>query len=369
MEVKRQTADGQVAIFDSDSKKFIRLEQSKPGMIKRGWNALGVPEKMSRQGLGQMASMIPPGKVTGNLPADLARGTPRIAADTIAQVAPGFVSRGSLLTMGALKGGQEALPFLGKMGEGLASQLESSSGAAPGSLKAAYGDASLIGSKGTEEARPLYQAAEQELKGSNVWRGKVGPGGTLEMEQGGQNAFRSMPENVRIVRRARQMLDSGQQLEPAEALTARKAADALKNSRAYSKDFLINIRRELDAVAKSSENIAEADPLHARGVMGKSLRNLLPQNKFGGASAFKMGIAPALTGLGGFVGGPEGAALGAGAAGMALSPAVQGAAATGAGLVGRNAIEPLLQNPKIGSLIVAALKSLRKKNPDENPNP
>src|ERR1019366_9700998 len=77
-------------------------EQKKKGLIGKGWDFLQKPEQMSRQGLQQIAGMIPEGKITGNLPMDVLRGTPRIAANTMAEAAPGFVSRGALLTAGAM---------------------------------------------------------------------------------------------------------------------------------------------------------------------------------------------------------------------------------------------------------------------------
>lgn len=388
MDVLRKTKDGRTAIFDGATRKFkgwqaapaqkgsatsfqeIAALKGKP-LGQQIWQGLQVPSQMSERGLKGMSSFVPTPEPRGNLAGDIIRGTPKIAADalaeTAAKTAPNFISRAALLGMGGAKVIQKGMPFLSRVGSGLASQLESASGAAPGSLEAAAKDATLMGSKGTEEARPLYQAAESELKNTNVWKGRVGPGGTLEMEQGGQNAFKSMPENIRIARRARQMLDSGRELEPAEAHTARKAVDALKGSKAYSKDFLITLRRDLDAIAKSSENIAEADPLHARGVMGKSLRNILPQNKYGGASAFKMGLAPAMAALGGALGGPEGTAAGGAMAAMALSPAAQGVAATGAGLVGRHALAPIAENPKLASLIVAVIKAMRGQDANTAP--
>lgn len=315
-----------------------REGQQKPSFMKQAWGALAKPEQMSREGLQKLASFIPEGKITGNMPADLARGTPRILANTMAQAAPSFISRGSLLGMGAGKALGAAAPAANALRKGLFSQLESASGSVPQSLEAAYQDPSLMFAKGKEAAGPLYKAAKTEMAGDSIFKGMYRPD--------------------QIVDAAKEYLSKGGKLEPTEALMYRKALDKLLSKGSVIKDELIPLREEADAAAKASDKIAMADPMYKRGLQAQSLRNFLPQNKYGGASAFKMGIAPALSGLGGFVGGPPGAAVGGAMAAGALSPAVQGAGATGLGVANR-AISPLLQNPKIASIIAAVLERLR----------
>lgn len=222
--------------------------------------------------------------------------------------------------------------------KGLTKQLESASGSMPGSLEAAYKDPSLIFAKGKEVAGPAYEAAKKEIpEGTSIFKGMYKPEEILDKAKDYVKSNRSM----------------GTQMAPSDALVVRKAIDKLLKSGRYVKDELLALRNQFDDLAKFSSNIAKADPTYLRGSMAESLRNILPQNKYGGASAFKMGIAPALAGLGGFVGGPGGAAIGGGIAAAALSPIVQGAAATGAGLATR-AI------PKLAP-IVQALISRRKK--------
>jgi len=306
-------------------------------LLGTGWESLTIPEKKSREGLKMLSEMVPKLEPSGNLPLDVLKGTPRVAAETLAETAPGFVSRGSILTAGLLKGAQKTAPAVKAIVRGGGKQLESASGLVPGSLEAAYKDPSLIFSKGKEAAKPLYEAARKELpKGANLFEGMWKP--------------------EEIVDAAQKHISKGGTLEPSESLIARKATDALLKSKRYVKDALMELRNTFDASAKSSENIKMADPLFRRGIMADALRNFLPQNKFGGASAFKMGIAPALAGLGGFVGGPPGAAAGGAAAAMALSPAVQGGAATVAGILGRNVVAPLVGNP---ALAVAGKEAIR----------
>lgn len=230
--------------------------------------------------------------------------------------------------------------------KGLGAQLESASGSVPGSLNAAYNEAGLILEKGTSAAKPLYEAAKSEF-----------PSAFKNVR--GLNPFKGLYKPDEIVDAAKIVLDKGGKLEPSEALTARKAVDKLLRKKEVVADELIPLRETLDELAKASKNIAKADPMHQRGRMAESLRNVIAQNKYGGASAFKMGIYPALAGLGGFVGGPVGAGIGAAVASGLLSPAVQGVAATGAGIAGRN-IVPIAANPASAVTALNALDRLAK---------
>lgn len=80
---------------------------SSESMVNRAWEALKIPEQKSREGLTMIASAIPKnigsptGEPTGNMFRDIAAGTPRILADTLAEVAPSFVSRAAITTAGA----------------------------------------------------------------------------------------------------------------------------------------------------------------------------------------------------------------------------------------------------------------------------
>lgn len=337
--------------------------QQKPSLLSRGLGSymamMGKEGGYGSNPAGKLFSMVQkPFQKAGEATATgIAKNFPRIPP----QIPAGIGTAMQMIPDVALQlGGKPSVPASGpgKMLRGAFGQLESSSGSMPGSLEAAYKDPSLIFGKGREAAKPLYEAAQDELKNTNVWKGQA-TNGVLEMEQGGQNVFKAMPENIRIVRRARQMIDAGKKLEPAEALTARKAVDAVKHSKAYSPDFLFKLRSELDAAAKESPNIAKADPLYRRGMTSESLRNVMPQNKYGGASAFKMGIVPALSGLGGFVAGHPGAAAGAAVGGAALSPVVQGAGATAMGIGSRT-------DPRIISALLQLMRS-RQQNEDTNP--
>lgn len=268
-----------------------------------------------------MASYVPQPEPTGNLPMDLLKGTPRIAADTLAQAAPGFVSRGAIATAGIAKGLQAAAPLAGAVGSGVANQLESLTGAKSGSLQSAWNDASTMFSRGKQAAKPFYKAAQAEMApGESIFAGMYKPGD--------------------IVDTAQEYLSKGGELEPAEALTYRHALDKLINSQANIKDPLYEMRTTADEAAKASPNIAQGDPLYKKGMYGESLRNLMPQNKYGGTSAFKAGIMAALSQMGT-----------AGKVGLGLmSPAAAGTAATIGGLASRS-IGPVVTNPGLTTAI------------------
>lgn len=303
---------------------------------------LKAPEKMSREGLSQIAEMTPEsigGPMTGNRFADVARGTPKVIAETLAETAPEFVSKAAMLTAGAAKAAKVGAPLAKAVIRGFGKQAEQISGAAPGSLEAAYKDSTLIFDRSKKAASPLYEAGKAEIpKGTNLFDGMYKP------EQ--------------IVDAAKEYMAKGGKLEAPEALMYRKAIDSLLKSKRYIKDALLADREVADAIVKTSENLSKADSTFKRGIMAESLRNIVPQNKYGGASAFKMGIMTALEGMArsGNTGKVAARLIGA-----SISPAVQGVTATGAGLVGRYGVAPLANTPRAAASATAVLDNLAKK--------
>lgn len=306
-----------------------QIEAPKPqGMMSKIGSFLDKPEQMSRQGLGQLAGMVPQGKVTGNLPMDLLRGTPKIAADTMAQVAPGFVSKGSMLAAGAAPIIGGAMKAAAPIGRSIGAGLEDWAGIKPSGTLAEAFKGNVTGlSKGTGAAKPFYQAAAKELP----------------YEQG---IFKGVAENKDIANKAIEIIDKGGKLEPQEALTARKSLDATKKR--FSQDAFTYYRKTLDTLAKSNEDIAAADPAFKRGMMAESLRSFAPKNVGGRASPFKVAEAMALSHLG---------PLGKVAAG-AFSPAVLGVESGALGLGSR-----IASNPQASMTAVQLLKKLRGEQP------
>ena len=136
-------------------------QENKPGLLKRGWNALAIPEQKSREGLQMLANMLPEAGQSRSAALNFAKGTPRALAETVAQAAPGFISRGSILTAGAAKLAQGLAPLAGAIGKGLGGQAESVSGALPGSITRAFKDPTLMFAKARGAASELYQAAKK----------------------------------------------------------------------------------------------------------------------------------------------------------------------------------------------------------------
>lgn len=271
----------------------------------KAWESLAVPAQTASKILGGLASHVPEGKVTGNLPADIARGTPKILANTAAQALPGFVSRGALLTAGASKALQALRPVGSVIGQGVAGQLESATGANPGSLARAWNDPTLMFAEGKQAASPLYEA------------GKTGGKMAENLSK--------IPLKEDFLDVASKLADDGK-LPPETALEGRKMASKLlsKGGGKYTEDFLRGLIDKFDTVAKSSQDISAGDATFKRGLDAASLRKLVPQNKYGGASAFKMGIMGLL--------GPQFAGV--------LSPAVHGALATVGGVGAKVATNP-----------------------------
>lgn len=273
------------------------------------WQGLQVPSQMASRGLNAMASAVPNPEPTGNLPMDVLKGTPYIAANTLAQAAPEFINRASILTAGGAKLLQAARPVGSAVGRWVAGQAESATNAVEGSLAAAWNNPKLILSKGKKAAGPLYDA------------------GKAELEQGA-SIFKNMYKPDEIIQTAQDYLGKGGKLEPAEALVYRKALDVVGRSRGVVKDSLVGMRSVADEAVKESPNMSAADAAYQKGLQAESLRRLVPQNKYGGSSAFKMAMMGFLTN-----------ALGPAGAGV-LSPVVHGTIASAGGATARVATNP-----------------------------
>lgn len=294
------------------------LLHSDQSIGRKAWDALQVPSQMAQRGLEQLSEVSKPNpEITGNLARDVVANYPSVSASVLSQVAPNMINRASLLTAGAANIVKGAIPLAQAAGRGLANQMDQMTGAVPGSMRAAFNDSSLIRAPGKAATGPLYQAARAEM-------------------QPGESIFTGLYQPTDIVDTAKEYMAKGGKLEPAEALMYRKALSNLISKKSVIPDELIPMRQEADAIAKTDPNIAKADPMYVRGRMAESLRNLMPQNKYGGASAFKMGIIAALQNMG-----VPGKMVGA-----VMSPAVSGVASTVAG-IGARALAPIVSSPSM----------------------
>ncbi len=331
-----------MALSESEEFELLSLERQRgggpqasgpKGLGAKAWQLLGKPEQLSRKGLQQLASYVPQPAMKGkSMVRDVGVNLPHMAAETMAEAAPGFVSRGALMTGAAspfLRGlGKVAAP----LGRAMAGGLEDWSGIRPaGALTEAAKDPTLLFAKGSKSAQGLYQAAQKELPYE-------------------QTIFKGLTRPHDIVDKAVKIVDKGGKLEPQEGLIARKALDKVKNR--LSSDAFSYYRGIFDKIAKESSDIAQADPQFRRGLMAQSLRGLLPKNVGGRASPFKVGEALALRHLG-----PLGKAATA-----LFSPLALGTGATGLGVAGRMAA-----NPQSAMAVQQLIQRLIGQNAGSNP--
>lgn len=295
--------------------------------IRKAWDSLTIPAQMSQRGLQGIADAVPGYEPKGNdILKSLVLNTPKVAANTMAQAAPGFVSRGAMATSAAmpmLKGLGSAAKAVGP---GIAGQLESLSGMKPGLLGKAFNDMSLYFAKIPQEARDAYQASSDFVKTSPEVSGT--------------------PQPLRLAQKLLAKAKTGM-ISTDEALAGRKAVDKLWKLGNITEDWKNMARETFDTIAKSQSEIKEADTAFSRGKDSAGLRQLFPQNKYGGTSAFKTGIMALMNSMG-----PVGKV------GMAaMSPAAMGAGATALGAASRP-LGALANNPQLAVVIQQLIKNL-----------
>lgn len=284
-----------------------------------GGNFLSIlkkPEELSREGLTLLTDTLTPSR------ADIESGrvgvpgiAARTAGETLAEVAPSFVSPEAIATSGLLGAGKIIAPAARAAGRSIAGMAESTSGLSyktPGVLVEAANDPTLLFGKGRQAAKAIYQGLKNEAQ--------ISP----------DLARISQPRA--FIRKALQFADDGS-LTPDEALEARKALDTLGDK--VPDIFRVKTRRIFDAIAKGK--FAEADKAYARAVKSEALRQFFSLNKTGTPSIVKGGIQTVL---------PPTLPL--------FSPLAQGIIATGVG-AGRRALAPIIRNSRSGALVGSIL--------------
>jgi hypothetical protein len=258
--------------------------EQQQSLAKRAYDIANVPRTKAREGLGMLAEAgsdaqnaiaqktgLPVGtEPTGNMAADIARGTPRVLADTLTDVAPDFVSPASLMTMGAGKvASLAAKTAMGAKGAAALEQaglkatkgLESLSGAQPGTVVAAVKDPMLAFRPGPEAASQLYQEGKTGMKALSMNAGKV-------------------PTVDRIYAEGTKAIADGS-ANPRQALQVRKAIDKMLKSKQYDKEVLLEWRQKADALVKGSEKMAGGDAAFVKGLKAESARTLFPTTSTG----------------------------------------------------------------------------------------
>jgi hypothetical protein len=302
--------------------------QAKQGLIGKAWGALAVPERMSKQGLDLIAKSLPEAGQSKSALVNFLRGTPKVLAETAAESAPGFVSRGAMVMPAVLKGYKAVKPLLAKGGAQVAKAAEAISGLeykTPGVLTEAFKNPKLIFGKGTKEAGELFSKL--------VDKGRIRPEFALPLK------------NDEVVTKALEYAKDNT-LTPEEALLARRSLDAIKKH--VSAFGFRETRKIFDTMAKIKS--LEADIEYAKAIKADALRTIFPINKSGGTSIFK-GVLGRLTKTLPF-----------------MSPAAQGYTATTAGAASK-AIDALTKRPiDTGIALGAGISGLKKKRNNSQNN-
>lgn len=292
--------------------------------FKKAWNALAVPEQMSRQGLTELSNLIPSGEQVGTGPLGTMANAAKAGTEAVAQVAPSMISRGALLTSGGLGALKAAAPAIKAVGGAIGKGAESLSGLeykTPGVLAEAFKDPTLIFGKGKKAVGEAYQAAKAA---------------TEEMRP----IFSQATSHKDVIDAGLKYAKVGT-LNPAEALASRQSLDAMRKT--IPKASFENLRKIFDKIAKPI--FEDPDSQFARAIRSEALRLIAPQNKLGGASTAKIAMGTFLPKM-----------LGV------SSPVVQGATASGLGTAAKGAAA-LQKNPQVVAGLSAIADNLPKQIP------
>lgn len=316
-----------MALTEAEELELLELEeqeakaQSQTAPKNSLMAMLSIPEQKSREGLNMIAQAVSPKQeVTGNMARDVAMNTPRIAMESLADTAPGFISKESILTAGALRTLKAAAPAIKAIGKGAAKAGESISGMeykTPGILEKIAKDPKFLFSKGKSAASQLYEDAK-----------KVG---------GDAGSLSEIPEKKKMVEISYKLAKKGK-INPTQAFEARKQLSDIKDT--VTDGFFRKATAKFNEIAKPV--FAEADKAFSEGIKADEARRFLPVNKSGGTSIAKSAIGT-LTGV---------------LPTIAMSPLAQSTAAAAAGTAAK-AIAPLANNAiKSGSLLAGITKTL-----------
>ena len=233
----------------------------KSGILNAVWEDLKTPEKMSREGLTMLTDKLTPsredieaGKVgLGGIAA-------RTAGETLSEVAPSFVSRGSIVAGGLLRAAPAVAKAVKPGAKWLARQAEGQSGLVNKGkelLTEAYEDPTLMFGPGIKAANKMYDDIQ---------------GGAQQIRPD----FKYTAEPIKFIKKAMKAANNGS-LSTDEALEARHYLDNIKDS--VTGAFYRNARGVLDYIAKA--DYSGADKAYQRAVQSEALRSLSSFNKSG----------------------------------------------------------------------------------------
>lgn len=326
-------------IFDEVEQEIIPpvpavpLVPSKPSFLNRFWKLLGLPERKAREGLGQLADFVPNPEPVGKegviaktarrifpiatsvVPegalGDVARGAPKVVAESMAEVAPSFVDRAAITTAGASNAIKAGMPVIKLAGKGLA-KIGAVSGVGSKTLEAVAANPNILFAKGIEAANELYKKVP---------------------ETKGLFDIKSIKNPKHMIETAEKLADK-KLLSPDNALEARKALDMFYESKAITPSAYRRTREIFSGVAKKSKKIAKADKARAVASIAERARSPFPLNKDGSVSSLKSTVMSVA----------GGAALAHPAllpvSALTMSPLVQSFIAAGLGTGARAAANP-----------------------------
>lgn len=266
-------------------KKYSDPAPQSKGMLGQAWEDLKVPEEKSREGLNMIVNAgvrgqnwlanktgLPIGtEPTGNMARDMAANTPRMIGESVAQVAPSFVSRGAIVTGGLLKAAPYVMDAVGAPAEWAADQAGKQSGLinkGKNLLKEAFQKPLLMFGRGKDAANAMYSEVQ-------------GPAG-LQIGK----TLASIREPGKFVDKALELADSGG-LGTDEALMARRELDAMQKT--VTKTFYRKAREVFDNIAK--QDYTGADEAYHMADKSEALRSLSAINKTGKTQSALKGAA------------------------------------------------------------------------------
>lgn len=298
------------------------VAKKEPGMLGKAWDALAVPAQKSKEGWDMIAqSQAVKPNLTGNLATDVIRGTPKVLAETAAEVAPAFIDRTAMLTAGAGLAAKGAAKVGGAILPKVAPMLEAGSGLQKGTLVAAFKDPKMIMDFGGRlKASALYNSIKE-----------------------GATVPKHLQTNAKVVSDAMNQMSKGRTLTAPDAFKARKAVNALMKSKQYPMDDLLKTKEGLEAMVFSS--VSKADQMYIRAIRGENMRHISRLNKNGTTGPISAAVMAKIPFLAPF-----------------LSPAIQGGAASAAGAVAQVSPKTIMNASTMVSAGLDRLKTRKEKS-------
>ncbi len=260
-----------------------RTEFEQPQSLRSvAFEALGEPARLSRAGLTQIAEAVPQPQPTGNLPLDIAKGTPRIAAETLVETAPQFIDQAALLTAGAGAAirpvAKAAAPLAREAGRTIAGGVEKVLGVGADKVRNLFArPLSVLTAPTKRQVTQAFSKAEtaQGIKTLNeiIQEGTATSGALIR--RAGKQILKGQA-NAKDILKGRKALDKQIATLESQIATAKTGRGALQE--AMESKFALR-RTFNEALDKIAPKLREADKLAAQQLNVAPFRSLtLPGN-------------------------------------------------------------------------------------------